>query len=65
MKVQLSGKEYVSNLVGLGFEPMLPHFFLSIIYARWRWTWRAHVVEGQGWWAHVEEARGGGGQPTG
>jgi hypothetical protein len=28
MKVLLSGKEYVCNLVGLGFQHMLPHFFL-------------------------------------
>jgi hypothetical protein len=25
--VQLCGKEYVSNLEGLGFKPMLPYFF--------------------------------------
>jgi hypothetical protein len=31
MKVQLGGKEYISNLVGLGFKPMLVHFFLLII----------------------------------
>jgi hypothetical protein len=47
MKVQLSGKEYVSNLEGLGFDPMLPHFFL-INYlldgvvgphgSRWGWS---------------------------
>jgi hypothetical protein len=28
MKVQLSGKEYVSNLEGLGFKLMLLHVFL-------------------------------------
>jgi hypothetical protein len=33
MKVQISGKEYVSNLEGLGFESMLPHFFRPM---RWR-----------------------------
>jgi hypothetical protein len=27
--VQLDGKDYVSNLVGLGFDPLLPHFFLD------------------------------------
>jgi hypothetical protein len=50
MKVLLSDKECVSNLEGLGFEPMLPHFFLSIIYTRWGWRW----------WTHVKEARDGG-----
>jgi hypothetical protein len=28
VKVQLGSKYYVSNLVGLGFDPMLPHYFL-------------------------------------
>jgi hypothetical protein len=28
MKVQLGGKEYVFNLEGLRFKPLLPHFFL-------------------------------------
>jgi hypothetical protein len=50
MKVQLSGKEYVSNLEGIGFEPMPPQFFLSIICTQW----------GCRWWAHMYEARGGG-----
>jgi hypothetical protein len=48
MKVQLSGKEYVSNLEGLGFDPMLPHFFLI------------NYLCLMGWWAHM--AVGGGGQ---
>jgi hypothetical protein len=48
MKVQLSGKEYVSNLEGLGFNPMLPHFFLI------------NYLCLMGWWAHM--AVGGGGQ---
>jgi hypothetical protein len=30
MKVQLSGKEYVSNLEGIGFEPMAPQFFYQL-----------------------------------
>jgi hypothetical protein len=30
MEVQLSGKEYVSNLEGLGFKPMLLHFFYQL-----------------------------------
>jgi hypothetical protein len=41
MKVQHSGKEYVSNLEGLGFEHMLPHFFLI------------NYVRPMGWWAYV------------
>jgi hypothetical protein len=31
MKVQLSGKEYVSNTEGLGFKPMLSHFLISYV----------------------------------
>jgi hypothetical protein len=30
MKVQLSGKEYKSNLEGFGFEPMLDTFFSQL-----------------------------------
>jgi hypothetical protein len=30
MKVQLGGKEYVSNLEGLGFKHMLSHFFYQL-----------------------------------
>jgi hypothetical protein len=48
--VQLSGKEYVSNLEGLEFEPMLSHFFLSIICADGGGgggpTWKRHGVVG-------------------
>jgi hypothetical protein len=31
MKVQLGCKEYISNLVGLGFELMLVHFFINYL----------------------------------
>jgi hypothetical protein len=49
MKVQLSGKEYVSNLESLGFKPMLSHiFFINYL--------RQMGVEG----AHMEEGCGGG-----
>jgi hypothetical protein len=52
MKVQLSGKEYVSNLESLGFKPMLSHiFFINYL--------RQMGVEG----AHVEEGCWGGGIP--
>jgi hypothetical protein len=45
MKVQLSGKEYVSNLESLGFKPMLSHIFF-INYLRQMGVEGAHVEEG-------------------
>jgi hypothetical protein len=70
--MQLTGKEYVSNLVGLGFKPQLPHFFLINYLRPMVWKWRTHVAEGQGWPAYVAEgqgwpthvAAGWGGRPT-
>jgi hypothetical protein len=47
MQLWFSGKEYVSNLEGLRFEPMLWHFFIN-------------YLPPMGWWAHM--AVGGGGQ---
>jgi hypothetical protein len=80
MKLQLGGKEYISNLVGLGFKPMHLHFFL-INYLH---PMQVEVAvpcggglstgvvgpcgRGMGWWAHVLEAVGrgdGGERPAG
>jgi hypothetical protein len=62
VKVQLSGKDYVSDLVGLRFEPQLLHFYLINYLCPMVWRWRAYVVEGQGWPAHVVASWGG--RPT-
>jgi hypothetical protein len=74
MIVQLSGKKYVSILVGLGFDPMLSHPFL-INYLRVIGVEVAGQcgagagvvgpsVRGVGWRAHVAEGgRQGWGQP--
>jgi hypothetical protein len=48
VKVQLGGKDYVSNLVSFGFEPQLPHFFLINYLCPMVWRWRTHVAVGRG-----------------
>jgi hypothetical protein len=60
MTVQLSGKEYVSNLVGLGFELMLSHIFLSNYLRLIGVQVAGQCGRGAGWWAQVEEVWGGG-----
>jgi hypothetical protein len=57
--VQLGGKDYVSDFVGLGFKPQLPHFFLINYLRPMVWRWWAHVAEGQGWPTHVAVGWGG------
>jgi hypothetical protein len=59
MKVHLSGKEYVCNLEGFGFEPMLPHFFYQLF---------APDGDGGGgptWMRHRVVGPHGGGRPVG
>jgi hypothetical protein len=51
--------EYVSNFEGVGFKPCFHTFFINYLRPMGVEV-AAHVVEGQGWWAHVEEAWGGG-----
>jgi hypothetical protein len=51
MKVQLSGKEYVSNLESLGLKPMLSNIFF-INYLRQMGVEGAHVEEGC-WGGHT------------
>jgi hypothetical protein len=69
MKVQLSGKEYVSNLVGLGFEPMLPHFFYQLSTpdggGRGGPMWWRGRGGGPTWKRRGVAEPCGGGQPTG
>jgi hypothetical protein len=63
--VYLGCKDFISNLVGLGFEPMLVTFFYQLSVpdggggggTMWqrRRGWQALVEEAQGWRAHVAE----------
>jgi hypothetical protein len=65
MKEQLGGKEYISCLVGLGFEPIFVHFFYQLSAPNggggggpmwWRGRgggamWRRAVGGGPMWWS--------------